>query len=103
MPGTLHVSRAIALYILAGFFLSSLDATAKLLVPDYPVWWVVWARYTGHLLIVVPLAWRKIGSGFWRSGRPLVQVGRSSLLLFATIMFFSALRYLPLAEASAIA
>lgn len=103
MPGTLHVTRAITLYVLAGFFLSSLDATAKILVPDYPVWWVVWARYTGHLLIVVPLAWRKIGAGFWRSGRPLVQMARSSLLLAATIMFFSALRYLPLAEASAIA
>src|SRR2546421_12423176 len=102
MPGTLHVSRAIALYILAGFFLSSLDATAKVLVPDYPVWWIVWARYTGHVLIVLPLALHHLGRDFWRTRKPAVQLGRSSLLLAATIMFFSALRWLPLAEASAI-
>ncbi|MEO8137180.1 MAG: DMT family transporter [Betaproteobacteria bacterium] len=103
MPGTLHVSPAIPLYVTAGFFLSSLDATAKILVPDYPVWWIVWARYFGHVLVVVPLAWTKLGPGFWRTGKPLLQLGRSSFLLGATLLFFTALRYLPLAEASAIA
>lgn len=97
-----HIARAIPLYILAGLFLSTLDATAKILVQDYPVWWVVWARCTGQVLIVVPLAWTKVGCDFWRTRQPLLQLGRSSLLLAATIVFFSALRYLPLAEASAI-
>lgn len=95
-------ARAIPLYMLAGLFLSSLDATAKILVQDYPVWWVVWARNTGHVLIVLPLAWTKVGRNFWRTRQPLLQLGRSTLLLLATISFFSALRYLPLAEASAI-
>ncbi len=97
-----HLARAIPLYILAGLFLSSLDATAKILVQDYSVWWVVWARCAGHVLIVVPLAWAKVGRDFWRTRQPLLQLGRSSLLLAATITFFGALRYLPLAEASAI-
>jgi drug/metabolite transporter (DMT)-like permease len=97
-----HIARAITLYILAGLFLSSLDATAKILVQDYSVWWVVWARYAGHTLIVLPLAWARVGPGFWRTGQPLLQLGRSTLLVAATIVFFSALRYLPLAEASAI-
>jgi drug/metabolite transporter (DMT)-like permease len=97
-----HLARAIPLYILAGLFLSSLDATAKILVQDYPVWWVVWARFAGHVLIVLPLAGAKVGRDFWRTRQPLLQLGRSSLLLAATIAFFSALRYLPLAEASAI-
>ena len=96
------IARAIPLYILAGLFLSSLDATAKVLVQDYPVWWVVWARYTGHALIVLPLAWAKVGHDFWRTAQPVLQLGRSSLLLVATIAFFSGLRYMPLAEASAI-
>ena len=94
--------RAVPLYILAGLFLSSLDATAKVLVREYPVWWVVWARYAGHLLVVIPLALHKVGPHFWRTKHPLLQVARSTLLLIATIAFFSALRYLPLAEASAI-
>src|SRR3954453_9345576 len=96
------LARAIPLYILAGLFLSSLDATAKVLVRDYPLWWVVWARYAGHLLVVIPLAWHKVGPGFWRTKQPRLQVARSALLLFATVAFFSALIYLPLAEASAI-
>ena len=66
------------------------------------LWWVVWARYAGHVLVVLPLAWSKAGSGFWRTGQPLLQLGRSTLLLVATIAFFSGLRYLPLAEATAI-
>lgn len=96
------LARAVPLYILAGLFLSSLDATAKILVRDYPVWWVVWARYAGHTLIVIPLAWHKVGPGFWRTQHPVLQICRSSLLLFATAAFFGALVYLPLAEASAI-
>jgi drug/metabolite transporter (DMT)-like permease len=96
------LARAVPLYILAGLFLSSLDATAKFLVRDYPVWWVVWARYTGHLLVVIPLAWHKVGPGFWRTKHPVLQAVRSLLLLIATVSFFSGLRYLPLAEASAI-
>ena len=98
-----HIARAISIYVLAGLFLSSVDATAKILVQDYPLGWVVWARYAGNVLIVVPLALAKVGRDFWRTRQPLLQLGRSSLLLMATITFFSALRYLPLAEASAMA
>ena len=96
------VARAISLYILAGLFLSSLDATAKVLVQEYPVWWIVWARFTGHIVVVIPLAWVKVGPRFWRTRHPVLQLGRSTLLLMASIAFFSALLYLPLAEASAI-
>lgn len=103
MSDPTHIARAILLYSLAGVFLSGLDATAKILVRDYPVWWIVWARYAGHMLIVLPLAWVKVGPDFWRTRQPLLQLGRSALLLLATIAFFSGLRFLPLAEASAIA
>ena len=102
MTGESRFARAILLFIISGFFLSALDATAKLLVRDYPVWWVVWARYAGHLVVVIPLGLYKAGPGFWRTRHPLLQLGRSSLLVIATVCFFSALRYLPLAEASAI-
>ena len=96
------IARAIPLYILGGFFLSSLDATAKVLLQDYPVWWIVWARYAGHVLVVIPIAWHKVGPDFWRTRQPRLQLARSALLLIATISFFGALRYLPLAETSAI-
>jgi drug/metabolite transporter (DMT)-like permease len=103
MTGEPHVARAILLYILSGFFLSGLDATAKVLaLRDYPVWWIVWARYFFHVLVVFPIVWMKAGPGFWRTRRPALQIARSAMLLVATLAFFTALRYLPLAEASAI-
>jgi drug/metabolite transporter (DMT)-like permease len=86
----------------AGFCLSSLDATAKYLVRDHSLFLVVWARYAGQMLVVTPFAWRQAGAGFWRTRRLGLQLLRSTLLLGATGCFFGSLRYLPLAEGSAI-
>jgi drug/metabolite transporter (DMT)-like permease len=94
--------RALAIFMVAGFCLSSLDATAKYLVRDHALFLVVWARYAGQMTIVTPFAWRNAGPGFWRTRRLRLQLLRSALLLAATVCFFGALRYLPLAEGSAI-
>jgi drug/metabolite transporter (DMT)-like permease len=93
---------ALPIFIIAGFCLSSLDATAKYLVRDHALFLVVWARYAGQMVIVTPFAWRKAGPDFWRTRRLRLQLLRSALLLVATVCFFGALRYLPLAEGSAI-
>ena len=94
--------RALPLFIVAGVCLSSLDATAKYLVRDHALFLVVWARYAGQMLVVTPFAWRRAGPYFWRTRHPVLQLVRSSCLLIATICFFGGLRYLPLAEASAV-
>jgi len=94
--------RALPLFLLAGACLSSLDATAKYLVRDNSLFLVLWARYAGQMLIATPFAWRRAGHGFWRTRRPGLQLLRSALLLGATACFFGGLRYLPLAEGSAI-
>jgi drug/metabolite transporter (DMT)-like permease len=101
-PGVHTLARALPLFLLAGLCLSSLDATGKYLVRDYPLFLVVWARYAGQMLVVTPYAWRQAGSGFWKTRRPWLQLLRSALLLGATVCFFGGLRYLPLAEGSAI-
>jgi len=93
---------AIALFLVAGLCLSSLDTTAKYLVRDQSLLIVVWARYAGQMLVVTPFAWKKVGGGFWRTRRLGLQLLRSTALLLATAFFFAALRFLPLAEASAI-
>ena len=95
-------ARALPLFLFAGLCLSSLDTTAKYLVRDHSVFLVVWARYAGQMLVVTPFAWHRAGPGFWRTRRLALQLLRSSMLLIATFCFFGALRYLPLAEASAI-
>jgi drug/metabolite transporter (DMT)-like permease len=102
MPDIHPLRRALVLFLLAGLCLSSLDATAKYLVRDHVLFLVVWARYAGQMLVVTPFAWQRAGPGFWRTRHPALQLWRSAFLLAATLCFFGALRYLPLAEASAI-
>jgi drug/metabolite transporter (DMT)-like permease len=94
--------QAVPLFLLAGFCLTSLDTTAKWLVRDHSLFLVVWARCAGQMLVVTPFAWHRAGPGFWRTRRLRLQLIRSALLLTATVCFFGALRFLPLAEASAI-
>ena len=93
---------ALPVFLLAGCFLSSLDASAKWLLRDHSLFAVVWARYAGQMLVVTPFARAGAGPGFWRTRHPALQLARSSLLLIATMCFFGGLVYLPLAEASAI-
>jgi drug/metabolite transporter (DMT)-like permease len=93
---------ALPLFLVAGFCLSSLDATAKYLVRDHSLWVVVWARYAGQMVVVTPFAWHRAGPGFWRTGKPGLQLLRSLFLVLATLGFWGGLRYLPLAEASSI-
>ena len=103
MTGAQHALRhALPLFVLAGLCLASLDATAKFLVRDHPVLLVVWARYAGQMAMVTPYAWHRAGPGFWRTKRLSAQLVRSLYLVIATGGFFTGLRYLPLAEASAI-
>jgi drug/metabolite transporter (DMT)-like permease len=94
--------QALPLFLLAGVCFSTLDATAKYLVRDHTLFVVVWARYVGQMLITTPLALHQLGPGFWRTRRPVIQLLRSLCLVTATMCFFGSLRYLPLAEASAI-
>ena len=101
-PAAHPLRRALPLFLLAGLCFSSLDATAKWLVRDHTLFVVVWARYAGQMAVVTPIAWHRGGHGFWRTHHLRIQLVRSLCLLVATLCFFGALRFLPLAEASAI-
>jgi drug/metabolite transporter (DMT)-like permease len=101
-PAAHPFARALPLFLFAGLCLSSLDTTAKYMVRDHSLFLVVWARYAGQMLVVTPFAWQRAGPRFWRTRRLALQLVRSSMLLIATFCFFGALRYLPIAEASAI-
>jgi len=94
--------RALPLFLLAGACFSTLDATAKWLVQDHTLFLVVWARYVGQMVVVTPIAWHRGGRDFWRTAHLRTQLARSVCLVVATVCFFGALRFLPLAEASAI-
>jgi drug/metabolite transporter (DMT)-like permease len=95
-------ARALPPFLLAGLALATLDAAAKYLVRDHSLFVVVWARYFGQMVVVTPFVLHRAGTGFWRTQRLPLQLVRSALLLCATGCFFAGLRYLPLAEGSAV-
>lgn len=88
--------------LFAGVCFATLDATAKYLVVEHTLFVVVWARYAGQMLVVTPIAWHRQGPGFWRTKHLRMQLVRSLCLVTATMCFFGSLRFLPLAEATAI-
>ena len=94
--------RALPLVLLAGLFFATLDATAKYLVAEHGLFIVVWARYVGQMLVVTPIAWQRAGRHFWRTRHLRMQLARSLCLVVATGCFFRALRFVPLAEGTAI-
>ncbi|MDA0225541.1 MAG: DMT family transporter, partial [Proteobacteria bacterium] len=80
-----------------------LDTSAKLLASrGYPVAMVVWARYAGNLVLL--LAWLAGASalGRMRTKRPGTQALRGLMLGSATLLYFSALSLMPIADAAAI-
>jgi drug/metabolite transporter (DMT)-like permease len=90
------------LIALSGFVLSGMDATAKYLVlSGVPVLLVVWARYlfqTGATFIVLSLRMRSLR--FLVAKKPGLQFIRAASLFGATIMFYTSLKYISLADAT---
>lgn len=95
--------RAILLFSLAFVLFTFLDAAAKWLARDYATPQIVWARYAGHFLLAILWFLPRYGGAVWRSANVRLQVLRSLFLFAATASNFFALRYLQLAETSAIA
>jgi drug/metabolite transporter (DMT)-like permease len=98
----LSLRRALPLFLGAGLCFTSLDTVAKVLMRDHALLLVVWARYAGQMIAVTSYARHRVGPGFWHTAHWQVQLLRSAMLVVATLSFFGALRFLPLAEASSI-
>ncbi|MHB2165413.1 DMT family transporter [Alsobacter sp. R-9] len=81
---------------------SGLDTTAKFLSRELPTAQVVWARYFANVMIVLAVLNPVTQPGVLRSSRLGLQIVRSALLLSSTGLNFIALRYLQLAETTAI-
>jgi drug/metabolite transporter (DMT)-like permease len=79
-----------------------MNAAVKLLAADYPVAQIVWARFTGHLVIMLLVFLPQYRWTLLRTRRPAVQFGRSALMLLSNLVFVVAIARVPLATASAI-
>ena len=93
----------IGLMLLAMAILPMIDVLAKFLgQAGLPILVVVWARALFGALMMAPVALRATGRSALVPERPLYHVARALLLYAATFFFFTALKYLPIADALAI-
>lgn len=79
-----------------------LDATAKYLTGYMEPLQVVWARYTGAFILTLIFLNPIRRPGMMVTHRPLLQIGRSTLLLGSTALNFFAVHFLPLDKVLAI-
>ena len=79
-----------------------MNAMMKLLTARYPVFEIVWARFTGHLIVMLAVFLPQYGKRLIATRRPLVQLARSALMLASNSVFVLAIGTVPLATASAI-
>jgi drug/metabolite transporter (DMT)-like permease len=89
--------------LLATLCYASMDAISKFLVADYGVIQIMWVRCALIFLFSWVIVRRQGLVGALRSERPWLQFTRSLILLIESAIFVLACRYLPLADAHALA
>ncbi len=99
-----HAVPASAAMLVVGSTLcfATLDTIVKYLSQYYPVLLLVWARWTLQAVALVAWLGRRDPLALVRTRRPGMQVLRGALLAASSICFMSALKYLPLADTTAL-
>lgn len=92
--------KAITLIVIAFLFLPSLDAIAKLLSADISAGQIAWTRFGCQALIMAPFFIRSLHDHKIRYLFP--QAMRGILIASTTVLIFSAVKLMPLAEVMAI-
>lgn len=83
-------------------FYSLIDAITKYLSADYPVIFILWARYVFQTLFLVVLLMRAGSLGFLRTKRLGLQSLRAAFNIATNFTFIFGLSFLPLADAVAL-
>jgi drug/metabolite transporter (DMT)-like permease len=96
------ILRGILLMCLGTMFFPFMNAAVKLLALNYPIAEIVWARFTGHVVIMLIVFLPRYRWSLVLPKRPVVQIGRSLLMLVSNMVFVMAISSVPLATASAI-
>jgi drug/metabolite transporter (DMT)-like permease len=98
-----RTAKGAAFTVLAMLAFAGMDAISKWLVVDYPITEIMWIRYAVFCAFAVLAVRRR---GFFkaiRSTRPWLQGGRALLAVLESAVFVLAFRFLPLADAHALA
>ena len=98
-----HIPAAAILMIVGAVACFSIaDAIIKTLASRYPIPLLVWARWGAQVLAMVVWLAPKMGFGMIRTRQLPMQLVRGVLLIVSSVCFIAALRYLPLADATAL-
>jgi len=82
---------------------SALDASAKFVTNELPLWMVMWGRYFFHFLFIAVFFLRGAPRKILKTRNIKMQVLRSTLIFCAGITFWAGLMYLPLADCTVMA
>src|ERR1700761_6836076 len=74
-----------------------MNAGVKVLSQHYPAAQITWARFTGHLIFMLVVFLPRHRWALLRTRRPMVQIGRSMLMLVSNLVFVMAIGSVPLA------
>ena len=76
-----------------------MNGIVKLLAVSYDAQQIVWFRIVSHLVLVAVVFMPRMGLGLLRTRRIGTQFVSSVMMLLSTLFFFSAVKYVPVAEA----
>lgn len=76
-----------------------MNGIVKLLAANYDPQQIVWFRIISHLVVVAVVFMPRMGLGLLRTRRIGTQFVSSVMMLLSTLFFFSAVKYVPVAEA----
>ena len=94
--------RGMTMLVASTVFFAGSDAVTKLLSAGLPTGEIVWLRYLTFAVLTLALVARHGGTALLRSRNAGLQILRGVALLGSTIAFTTALRFLPVADATAI-
>lgn len=92
----------IVLIVVAGAMLAGHDAMTKSLALGYPVTLIIWVRYTIQTALLPLIFMPKMGTRLLHTYRPVLQLLRGISLMGVSLLLITGLRYIPLAEATAV-
>ncbi len=94
--------QGIALILVTMVLFAAHDVTSKYLARYYPVPELLWARYLTHVVFMLIMFGPRMRTNLVRTSHPFMQIIRAMMLLFTSFTFMYGLRYIPVAEATAI-
>ena len=94
-----NVLLGVALLCLGLFIVPINDALAKYLSDEIGILEIIWARFFGHFIILVPLVYLLRGKASFFNSNTKHQVARGLFIFFGTAFFYIAITNIPLANA----